>query len=163
MGKLLGTNGGVVDMLMECSSVAMYRFFSAWKHKMESFRESSPPPSKNLMPPPAVSQSMTRLEEILATADTSLATEDTWKGQITAVLQVILTPLQSLCEGVAQSLGPLERTIYLANLYRCDEGFSKRLRVCVREGGEPCVDSRQKYRLLYPASINGCLTKSWNL
>lgn len=115
MGKLLGSDGGIVDMLMECNSITMYAFFSTWKHKMNSFKNSSQKPTENLLPPPAVNQSMVRLDEIMATVNTSLATEDARRGQIAAVLEVILTPLLSLCENISNFLSPLDSAMYMAN------------------------------------------------
>ena len=115
MSKLLGGGGGLVDMLMECNSVTMYAFFSTWKDKMISFKESSHRPLENLTPPSALNQSMSRLEDIMATMDTSLASEEARRGQIVAVLEVILTPLQSLCENLSTKLNTLEREIYMIN------------------------------------------------
>lgn len=116
MSELLGRDAALPEMLMECNSIAMYGFFSAWKSKMESFRMAGIGPSEDLTPPVAVNQSMTRLDEIMATLDASLTPEDARQGQISAVLEVILNPLLSLCESMsAKSLAPVEQHIFMAN------------------------------------------------
>eukprot|EP00177_Eucheuma_denticulatum_P008733 GFKZ01015868.1.p1 GENE.GFKZ01015868.1~~GFKZ01015868.1.p1 ORF type:complete len:661 (+),score=67.63 GFKZ01015868.1:119-2101(+) len=116
MGKLLGGEAALPEMLMECHSIAMYGFFSGWKSKMEAFKMAGLSPSDDLIPPAAVNQSMTRLDEIMATLDASLTPEEARQGQIAAVLEVILNPLQSLCEGMAaRALGPVEKQVFLAN------------------------------------------------
>ncbi|PXF44376.1 Conserved oligomeric Golgi complex subunit 6 [Gracilariopsis chorda] len=116
MSHLLGKDAALPEMLMECRSIAMYGFFSAWKSKMESFRLSGVGPSEDLVPPAAVNQSMTRLDEIMVTLDASLVPEDARHDQIAAVLEVILNPLQSLCESMAsRNLSPVERQVFMAN------------------------------------------------
>lgn len=116
MSQLLGPAAALPEMLMECNSIAMYGFFSAWKSKMESFRLSGVGPSEDLTPPAAVNQSMTRLDEIMATLDASLTPEDARQGQITAVLEVILNPLLALCQSMSsKSLSPVEQSVFLAN------------------------------------------------
>eukprot|EP00178_Gracilaria_changii_P001852 TRINITY_DN1261_c0_g1_i1.p1 TRINITY_DN1261_c0_g1~~TRINITY_DN1261_c0_g1_i1.p1 ORF type:complete len:668 (-),score=108.39 TRINITY_DN1261_c0_g1_i1:4745-6748(-) len=116
MSHLLGKDAALPEMLMECHSIAMYGFFSAWKSKMESFRLSGVGPSDELTPPAAVNQSMTRLDEIMATLDASLVPENARQDQIAAVLEVILNPLQSLCDSMAsRKLSAVERQVFLAN------------------------------------------------
>lgn len=116
MGKLLGSDAALVEMLMECHSIAMYGFFAGWKSKMEAFKLAGVAPADDLVPPVAVNQSMTRLDEIMATLDASLTPEEARQGQISAVLEVILNPLQSLCESMAaRNLAPVEKTVFLAN------------------------------------------------
>ena len=116
MSQLLGKDAALPEMLMECNSIAMYGFFSAWKSKMESFRVAGVVPSEDLTPPAAVNQSMTRLDEIMATLDVSLTPEDARQGQISAVLEVILNPLQSLCEGMSSAaVSPVEQHVFMAN------------------------------------------------
>ncbi|CDF34951.1 unnamed protein product [Chondrus crispus] len=116
MSQLLGRDAALPEMLMECNSIAMYGFFSAWKSKMESFRVAGIGPSEDLMPPVAVNQSMTRLDEIMATLDASLTPEDARQGQISAVLEVILNPLQALCESMStKRLAALEQHVFMAN------------------------------------------------
>lgn len=116
MSQLLGRDAALPEMLMECNSIAMYGFFSAWKSKMESFRLAGIGPSEDLTPPVAVNQSMTRLDEIMATLEASLTPEDARQGQISAVLEVILNPLLSLCESMsARSLAPVEQHVFMAN------------------------------------------------
>lgn len=116
MTKLLGGEAALPEMLMECHSIAMYGFFSGWKSKMEAFKMAGLAPSEDLVPPVAVNQSMTRLDEIMATLDASLTPEDARQGQISAVLEVILNPLQSLCEGMAaRNLAPIEKLVFMAN------------------------------------------------
>lgn len=116
MSRLLGPTAALPEMLMECNSIAMYGFFSAWKSKMESFRVSGVGPSDDLNPPAAVHQSMTRLDEIMATLDASLTPVDARQGQIAAVLEVILNPLLSLCDSMSsRTLSPVDQQIFLAN------------------------------------------------
>lgn len=116
MAKLLGGEAALPEMLMECHSIAMYGFFAGWKSKMEAFKMAGLAPSDDLVPPVAVNQSMTRLDEIMATLDASLTPEDARQGQISAVLEVILNPLQSLCEGMAaRNLAPVEKHVFMAN------------------------------------------------
>lgn len=116
MGALLGRQAALPEMLMECNSIAMYAFFSSWKSKMADFRSSGAGPSEELTPPMAVHQSMTRLDEIMATLDASLAPRDARQGQIGAILEVILNPLLSLCDAMAaKSQSALEARIFLAN------------------------------------------------
>jgi conserved oligomeric Golgi complex subunit 6 len=116
MGALLGREAALPEMLMECNSVAMYAFFSAWKSKMAAFRTSGAGPSDDLTPPLAVYQSMTRLDEIMATLDASLAPKDAREGQIGAILEVILNPLLSLCDMMsAKAQTPMEARIFLSN------------------------------------------------
>lgn len=115
MSQLLGKDAALPEMLMECNSLAMYAFFSAWKSKMESFRLAGVGPSTDLTPPGAVHQSMTRLDEIMATLDASLTPEDARQAQIAAVLEVILNPLQSLCESISKNLSPVEKQVFMAN------------------------------------------------
>lgn len=116
MSQLLGRDAALPEMLMECNSIAMYGFFSAWKSKMESFRVAGIGPSEDLMPPVAVIQSMTRLDEIMATLDASLTPQDARQGQISAVLEVILNPLQALCESMSMKrLAALEQHVFMAN------------------------------------------------
>lgn len=115
MSQLLGNDAALPEMLMECNSLAMYAFFSAWKSKMESFRLAGIGPSTDLTPPVAVHQSMTRLDEIMATLDASLTPEEARQAQIAAVLEVILNPLLSLCESISTNLSPVEKHIFLAN------------------------------------------------
>lgn len=115
MSQLLGRDAALPEMLMECNSLAMYGFFSAWKSKMESFRMAGIGPSTDLTPPAAVHQSMTRLDEIMATLDASLTPEDARQAQIAAVLEVILNPLLSLCESISKNLSPVEKHVFLAN------------------------------------------------
>ena len=116
MSDLLGKDAALPEMLMECNSIAMYGFFSAWKSKMESFKMAGIGPSEDLTPPAAVNQSMTRLDEIMATLDASVTPEDARQGQISAVLEVILNPLQSLCEGMSnRALSPVEQQVFMAN------------------------------------------------
>lgn len=116
VSQLLSSAAAFPEMLLECNSVAMYAFFSAWKSKMESFRLSGLLPSEELTPPIAVHQSMTRLDEIMATLDASLTPRDARQGQIGAILEVILSPLLSLCKSMSsKSLPVLESHIFLAN------------------------------------------------
>jgi conserved oligomeric Golgi complex subunit 6 len=116
MSDLLGPVAALPEMLMECNSIAMYSFFSAWKSKMESFRLSGAGPSEDLTPPPAVQQSMTRLDEIMATLDGSLAPKSAQQGQIAAILEVILNPLLSLCDSMAaKAATSLDAHVLLAN------------------------------------------------
>lgn len=116
MSQLLGRDAALPEMLMECNSIAMYGFFSAWKSKMESFRIAGIGPSEDLNPPAAVNQSMTRLDEIMATLDASLTPHNARQGQISAVLEVILNPLLSLCENMsARSLSAIEQQVFMAN------------------------------------------------
>lgn len=116
MSHLLGKDAALSDMLMECNSIAMYEFFSAWKSKMESFKVSGVGPSEDLLPPVSVNQSMTRLDEIMATLDASLVPRSAREGQVAGVLEVILNPLLSLCESMAlRSLSAVERHVFMAN------------------------------------------------
>jgi conserved oligomeric Golgi complex subunit 6 len=116
MSDLLGPVAALPEMLMECNSIAMYSFFTAWKSKMESFRLSGAGPSEELTPPLAVQQSMTRLDEIMATLDGSLAPKSAQQGQIAAILEVILNPLLSLCDSMAAKAATrLEAHVFLAN------------------------------------------------
>lgn len=115
MSQLLGNDAALPEMLMECNSLAMYAFFSAWKSKMESFRVAGIGPSTDLTPPAAVYQSMTRLDEIMATLDASLTPEDARQAQIAAVLEVILNPLLSLCDSISKNLSPVEKHVFMAN------------------------------------------------
>lgn len=116
MSTLLGPDAALPEMLMECNSLAMYGFFSAWKAKMESFRVAGIGPSPDLTPPAAVHQSMTRLDEIMATLDASLTPEDARQGQISAVLEVILNPLMALCKGISsRNLAGVEQHVFMAN------------------------------------------------
>lgn len=116
MSDLLGKEAALPEMLMECNSIAMYGFFSAWKSKMESFKIAGVCASEDLTPPTSVNQSMTRLDEIMATLDASVTPEDARQGQISAVLEVILNPLQSLCEGMSnRGLSVLEQQVFMAN------------------------------------------------
>lgn len=116
MSQLLSPMAAFPEMLLECNSVAMYAFFAAWKSKMESFKLAGVSPSEELTPPVAVYQSMTRLDEIMATLDASLTPRDARQGQIAAILEVILNPLLSLCNSMASKYLPaLESHIFLAN------------------------------------------------
>jgi conserved oligomeric Golgi complex subunit 6 len=116
MGGLLGQRAALPEMLMECNSIAMYAFFSAWKSKMAAFRQSGAGPSDELTPPLAVHQSMTRLDEIMATLDSSMAPKEARQGQIGAILEVILNPLLSLCDSMAaKTASPLESRVFLSN------------------------------------------------
>lgn len=116
MMKLLGDDAALPKTLLECNSIAMYAFFSAWRNRMESFQTSKPVPPEDLSSPIAVQQSMTRLTEIVSTLDASLSPAEAREGQIKAVLDVILNPLISLCVNMAtKSLPPLEKEIFLAN------------------------------------------------
>lgn len=116
MGALLGKQAALPEMLMECNSIAMYAFFSAWKGKMAAFRSSGVSPSDELTPPLAVHQSMTRLDEIMATLDSSLSPKEARQGQIGAILEVILNPLLSLCDAMsAKCASPLESRVFLSN------------------------------------------------
>lgn len=118
MEKLLGTKTAFAETLMECNTLAMYAFFSAWKAKMESFHSSGAGPADTLLPPQAVHQSMTRLDEIMATLDASMVPEDARAAHISAVLEVIVTPLVSLCERMsATALSPVDQRIFLANCF----------------------------------------------
>lgn len=116
MGQLLGPNAALPEMLMECNSIAMYAFFSSWKSKMAAFRNTGAGPSEELTPPLAVFQSMTRLDEIMATLDASLAPKEARHGQIGAILEVILNPLLSLCDSMStKGLSTLESHVFLSN------------------------------------------------
>lgn len=118
MQKLLGAEATLPEMLMECNTLAMYAFFSTWKGKMDAFRSSGAGPGESLLPPQAVHQSMTRLDEIMATLDASMVPEDARSAHIAAVLEVILTPLVSLCERMSSaSLPPVEQRVFLANCF----------------------------------------------
>lgn len=116
MSQLLGRDAALPEMLMECNSIAMYGFFSAWKSRMESFKVAGVGPSEDLTPPAAVNQSMTRLDEIMATLDASVTPEDARQGQISAVLEVILNPLQALCESMStRRLSAVEQQVFMTN------------------------------------------------
>lgn len=118
MERLLGAHAALPEMLMECNTLAMYAFFSAWKAKMESFRTAGAGPAESLLPPQAVHQSMTRLDEIMATLEASMVPEDARAAHIAAVLEVIVTPLVSLCERMSSaSLAPVEQRVFLANCF----------------------------------------------
>ncbi|KAA8496429.1 Conserved oligomeric Golgi complex subunit 6 [Porphyridium purpureum] len=116
MRSLLGENAAFPDMLLECNTVAMYAFFSTWKSKMDEFRNSGVRVADDLSPPMAVLQSMSRLAEIMNTLESSLAPAEERESQIHAVVEVILIPLEMMCQQMSKkSLPPIEQNIFLAN------------------------------------------------
>ncbi|KAK1860277.1 hypothetical protein I4F81_002867 [Pyropia yezoensis] len=96
----------LVETLSAAQAATLGAFFASWRERLDAFVADTPPPSSaDLSPPPAVSATMRRLGDILATLDASLASDAERDASAALVLDAILTPLRQISE----------RCVYLAN------------------------------------------------
>lgn len=82
---------------------------------MGSFRVGGSGPSTDLSPPTAVYESMSCPDEIMTTVEASATLEAARQAQIKAVLEVIVNPLQSLCQSNLKTLFNIEPHMFQAN------------------------------------------------
>lgn len=92
----------LVETLSAAQAATLGAFFASWRERLDAFVADTPPPSSaDLSPPPAVSATMRRLGDILATLDASLASDAERDASAAQVLDAILTPLRQLCVDAA--------------------------------------------------------------
>ncbi|GAB0495531.1 hypothetical protein MMPV_006833 [Pyropia vietnamensis] len=92
----------LVETLTAAQTATLGVFFASWRERLDAFVADTPPPSSaDLSPPPAVSATMRRLGDILATLDASLASEAERDASAAQVLDAILTPLRRICVDAA--------------------------------------------------------------
>ncbi|CAG8701845.1 12672_t:CDS:10, partial [Acaulospora morrowiae] len=76
-------------------------------------------PGSDLMPPPAVKETVLQLREIMTSYETSLVTVTEREEDFRAVLDAILDPLFQMCELGTKDLSRFKQAIYMINCLYC--------------------------------------------
>ncbi|CAG8691470.1 23992_t:CDS:10, partial [Dentiscutata erythropus] len=107
-----------IDLLYEFCSItdsASRVFFNTLNMQAEQLLRYRQTPGVDLMPPPAVKETVLQLKEIMASYETSLVTATEREDDFRTILDTILDPLFQMCELGANDLPKFDKAIYMIN------------------------------------------------
>ncbi|CAG8548311.1 1902_t:CDS:2 [Acaulospora colombiana] len=149
IGRILGPNAALSNTLQEITESASMIFFNTLNSQAEQLLRYIQTPGPDLMPPPAVKETVLQLNEIMASYETSLVTTNEREDDFRVVLDAILDPLFQMCELGAKDLSRFNQAIYMLSLtkYTFTRGRVMALEKQIEENLEILVDG-QYARLL---------------
>ncbi|KAF9429672.1 Golgi transport complex subunit 6 [Podila epigama] len=113
--RAIGPEAALAVTLRELSESSMKVFFEAvGRQSADLLRRPETPPS-DLGPPPAVTETVSQLKEIMKSFDTSYVQADEGNTDFAPILRAVVEPLFQMCEIGASKLSTFNRAIYMIN------------------------------------------------
>ncbi|KAJ3296955.1 Golgi transport complex subunit 6 [Borealophlyctis nickersoniae] len=113
--KVIGSSAQLALTLEEVSEAAFKAFMDALNAQASHLLRFVQAPHQDLMPPPAVKDTVLQLKEIMASYDSSLVTSPERDRDFGTILTAILDPLLQMCVLGSTSLSALDNAIYMVN------------------------------------------------
>ena len=117
--KVMGSSAQLSQTMQEISGESMKTFYRNLESQSQDLSRLDPAPATTLEPPQIIRDCLVQLKEILVSHDMSLISSK--KSEADETIQLIfksyLVPMISICETGANSLQPLEKSIYKVNCF----------------------------------------------
>ncbi|CAG8601106.1 9616_t:CDS:10 [Ambispora leptoticha] len=115
ISRILGPNAALSSVLEDITESASRVFFNTLNFRAEQLLRYVQTPGTDLLPPPAVKETILQLNEIMASYETSLVASSERERDFAGILNAILDPLLQMCEMGAKNLSRFNEAIYMIN------------------------------------------------
>ncbi|KAI8913977.1 oligomeric Golgi complex subunit 6 [Powellomyces hirtus] len=115
LASVLGTQAQLSLTVKDMTKTAYKAFFDTLNAHASQLLRLFQTPGSDLLPPPAVRETVLQLREIMAIYDESLVVSDRREDDFAEILTALLDPLSQMCVLGAASLPTIENAIYSIN------------------------------------------------
>lgn len=112
---LIGSTSLLSQTLAQLNQTSHRVFFDTLNQQASALLQFVPTPDADLLPPPAVKETLTQLKDILSSYDGSLLDQESKEREVARVLAACLDPLLQMCHEGSAHLGLVEGASYMIN------------------------------------------------
>ncbi|RKO87918.1 oligomeric Golgi complex subunit 6 [Blyttiomyces helicus] len=113
--KALGPSAQLSLAVEEITEMAFKVFFDTLNSQASKLLRFVQTPNHDLLPPPAVKETILQLKEIMSSYDGSMVVSEQRENDFSEILMAILDPVLQMCVLGTSKLSPLENAIYMVN------------------------------------------------